>query len=239
MNHNLLVQLFYHGTMAFITGFAFFCYLIEYIRTENSVKLKEEVLKISFVAFLNYFLLTLRVLFEHYNTVNIVIFYLFVLEVFMNLFVFFTLFKLFYFIRTSKTPSTNCKKKSLLVILSDFFVWVILSLIIFLSVLNVQSTISFILNLRVYYLLPYSLTIFAVFLVIPTDIKSFKELKTGFFFLSLAFFAEFLTKYLGYFEERMVYEVIFSVKFFSLITLVYNFYIMTLTLPEEHGCIDE
>lgn len=239
MNHNLLVQLFYHGTMAFITGFAFFRYLIEYIRTENSVKLKEEVLKISFVAFLNYFLLTLRILFEHYNTVNIVICYLFVLEVFMNLFVFFTLFKLFYFIRTSRTPSINCKKKSLLVILSDFFVWVILSLIIFLSVLNGQSTINFILNLRVYYLLPYSLTIFAVFLVIPTDIKSFKELKTGFFFLSLAFFAEFLTKYLGYFEERMVYEVIFSVKFFSLITLVYNFYIMTLTLPEEHGCIDE
>ena len=240
MNHNLLIQLFYHGTMAVIIGFAFFRYLIDYLKTESSIKLKEEVLKISFVIFLNYSLLTLRILFENYNIRSMIICYLFVLEVFMNLFVFFTLLKLFYYIRTSKIPGSDCKKKPLLIILSDFFVWVMLSLLIFFSLLNGQTSIEFILNLRIYYLLPYSLTIFAVFIVIPTDIKSFRELKAGFFFLSLAFFAEFIAKYLGYFEEKLVYEIIFSVKFFSLITLVYNFYVMTLTLPDRtKGCVDK
>ena len=237
MNHNLLIQLSYHGTMAVIIGFAFFRYLMDYFKTESSVKLKEEILKISLVVFLNYSFLTLRILFEHYEIKSMIICYLFVLEVFMNLFVFFTLLKLFYYIRTSKIPDSKCKKKPLLIILSDFFVWVILSLLIFFSLLNGQTSVEFILNLRVYYLLPYSLTIFAVFIIIPTDIKSFRELKISFFFLSLAFFSEFLTKYLGYFEEKMVYEIIFSVKFFSLITLVYNFYVMTLTLPEKlEGC---
>jgi len=129
MNHNLLIQLLYHGTMMFVVGFAFFRYLLDYIKADIGIKLKEEILKISFIVFISFLFLFVRALLEFNQIKSVFICYLFILEVFMDLFIFFTLLKLFYYIRTSKIPDYKHKKKKLFIILADFFVWVILSLL--------------------------------------------------------------------------------------------------------------
>lgn len=230
MNNSIfLMQLVSYGTLALLMTASFLAFLIHYIKGKTIFKTREEILKITFAGSVDFLAVLTRIVLINYGVRSTLVCHMFVLEVFLDLYIFFTLFQLFYYIRRTTSPTKT--KRNFIAMFSDLLAWVFLSTLISVVLTNSDDNYLFILNLQTFYLLPYSMLVLAVAFVVPRSLKTFKELKLSFFILAIAFFLEYISKQ-EYFSIQMI-ELIFSMKLFAFISIIFNFYKITLSTPES------
>jgi len=227
---NTSVQLLYYGTLALLIGFGFFKFTFFRDNNDIFIRVNELLTKILFTAFLDYFIIFLRTILFTVGYFQPWVCYLYLVEVFLDVFIFLTLINFFCHV---KSEFDECQQKSFIATFSDLIIWIIISFVIFVSSSMSNFSQEFISNLRTIYLLPYSFLVLTTAIVVPFNVKYFREMKYSFFFLSLGFFLDFLNL-IGIFENQsMVDQVVYSIKFFSFSSIVFNFYKITVFPPQE------
>ena len=249
-NYNLLlIQIFSYSTITMFLGFALFQYVANFIKGNFFYKTREEILKIITASFLNFLFLTIRTFLVVYGASGMFVCFLHTLEVFLDLYIYFLIFHLFYFIR-KQDEMKKCTGKTFITMFVDLFIWILIAFAVTLTAFNGNGSFDFIQNLVTFYLIPQSFLILGIYFVIPKGIKTFKEIKISFLFLSIVFVAQFLSRNIpGIATTFFVMEIIYTAKFVLFSFIAYNFYRMTM-LPSEkekemiqdntmNGCIDE
>jgi len=136
------------------------------------------------------------------------------------------------YFKDNKTKFEECKEEHILASFSDLLIWIIISFVVFISSSMSNFSHEFIINLRTVYLLPYSFLVLATAITIPYSIKYFREMKYSFFFLSLGFLLDFIN--LSSFDDsNIISQIVYSIKFVSFSSIVFNFYKMTVFPPQD------
>lgn len=227
----LIIKLFTYGTISALMTASFIAYFIKIIKDNLSFKVREFILKITLAAAINFIIIFIRNIFIFEGIHTDAICYLYLKELFLDLYIFYHLFALFAYVKKTTIPEKNPKGqlKKIFLSLTDLIAWITIGSFFSAILLNSNDIYYFLSNVYKYYLALHSIFVLAIAFMIPKSLKTFKELRFSFLLLGISFFLEFLNNI----EVVNVVEVIFSMKFFAYVSIIFNLFKITLSEPES------